>query len=112
MKITNNTSNQLGTVEKAKAENTQELLAGKNKPGTESTRGPRNTGGASVEISDNARMMQKAMQAAKGAPDTRTDRVAQLKKSILDGSYKVDSGKVADKLVDEHVGTDFGKNTL
>lgn len=113
MKINNNTPNHLGNVEKAKAENTQDILSNKAKVGTDSAAGsPRTSSGASVEISDNARLMQKAMQAAKNAPESRADKVQQLKKAILNGSYKVDSQKVADKLVDEHLGTDFGKNSL
>lgn len=112
MKINNNTPGH-GLIEKAKVDTAQEILTGKAKTGQEPIKengGSRS--GASVEISDNARLMQKAMQAARSAPNARAEKVAQLKKGILEGSYKVDSAKVADRLVDEHLGTDFGKNSL
>jgi anti-sigma28 factor (negative regulator of flagellin synthesis) len=39
-------------------------------------------------------------------------RLQMLKKSIKDGTYQVESSKIADRLVDEHMRTDFGKNLL
>jgi flagellar biosynthesis anti-sigma factor FlgM len=68
--------------------------------------------GARVEISDEARLMQQATDLAKAAPDVRADRVAALKKSVQEGTYRVDAHKIADKLVDEHLANDFGKNSL
>jgi flagellar biosynthesis anti-sigma factor FlgM len=68
--------------------------------------------GSHVEISDKARMMQKATELVRQMPEVRADRVAQLKKSIGDGSYHVDSAALADKLLDEHLNTDFGKNNV
>ncbi len=65
-----------------------------------------------VEISDKARLMQKAAEAVRQAPEVRSDRVAALKKSISEGTYRVDSEAVADKLVDEHLQSFFGKNSL
>lgn len=112
MKINHNTPNASTLIEKAKAESAQELLGGKTKTGNSGASEASPRSGATVEISDNARLMQKAMDVAKSAPDSRADKINQIKKSIRDGSYKVDSAKVADKLVDEHLGTDFGKNTL
>ena len=67
---------------------------------------------SSVEISDRARLMNQASSVAKAAPDVRADKIAALKQSIQNGSYQVDSGKVADRLVDEHFGSHFGKNHL
>ena len=67
---------------------------------------------ADIEISDNARLMRKATEVVQNSPDIRADKVAALKKAIQDGSYKVDSEKVAEKVLEEHLGADFGKNRL
>lgn len=69
-------------------------------------------GGANVEISDTARMMNRAAEIAQSVPDVRHDKVAALKKSIQDGTYQVDSAAIAEKIVDEHLHGDFGKNHL
>lgn len=71
---------------------------------------PRN--GAQVEISDAARLMKQASDIARNAPDVRADKVADLKKRISEGTYQVDSASIADRLVEEHLLTDFGKNSL
>ena len=69
------------------------------------------TKGSTVDISDDARFMQKALEVAKTTP-TNTEKVANLKKLVTSGQYKVDTAKLADKLLDEHLNTDFGKNNL
>ena len=68
--------------------------------------------GRTSEISDNARLMQHATEIANAAPDVRKDKVEALKKAIASGTYHVDSAAIADKLVDEHLSSDFGKNKL
>ncbi len=68
--------------------------------------------GASVDISDTARLMKQASDTAHATPALRMAKVQELKKRISDGTYNVDSASIADKLVDEHLATDFGKNSL
>lgn len=68
--------------------------------------------GAEVEISDNAKLMRQASDIAKAAGEIRKDKISALKKSIQDGSYHVDAKEIADRLVDEHLSADFGKNNL
>jgi len=68
--------------------------------------------GAEVEISDNAKLMRQASDIAKAAGEIRRDKIAALKKSIQDGTYQVDAKEIADRLVDEHLNADFGKNNL
>jgi negative regulator of flagellin synthesis FlgM len=72
----------------------------------------RGNSGASVEISEHAQLMKQASEIARNTPDIRRDKVEMLKKSIKDGTYQVESSKIADRLVDEHMRTDFGKNLL
>ena len=60
------------------------------------------SGSARAEISDKARDFAKAHAAASAAPDVREDRIAELKKRISAGEYKIDADKVADKMISEH----------
>lgn len=60
-----------------------------------------------VEVSSRAKDAAQARAAAKSAPDVREDKVARLKQSVQDGSYKMDADKVASSMVDEHMETMF-----
>lgn len=112
MKVTNNTPSHLAigqkNVEATKQAQDTAAKLGKNKAGE-----ARDTGNsANVEISDNARLMRKATEVVQGAPDIRQEKVAALKKAIQEGTYRVDADKVAEKVIEEHLGADFGKNRL
>jgi negative regulator of flagellin synthesis FlgM len=74
--------------------------------------GTANRTGADVEISDNAKLMRQASDIAKSTTDNRKEKIAALKKSIQEGSYQVDAKEIADRLVEEHLNADFGKNNL
>ena len=109
MKISNHSADAQRAVEQAKQ--ADKLKA----PKTGVHEGTAKTGAlgpASVEISENAKLMQHASQIAKSSPDVRPDKVAELKKKIQDGTYEIDSAKIADKLVEEHLNNHFGKNDL
>ena len=67
---------------------------------------------AKVELSESAQLIQKAVELTKASPDIRKDKIASLKASIKDGSYKVETSKIADKLVDDHLVAHFGKNSI
>ena len=69
-------------------------------------------GRADVEISDGARLMKTAFDNAKLAPDVREDRVAFLRSKIKDGSYHVDAERLAERILADHLASDFGKNNL
>lgn len=68
--------------------------------------------GSSVEISDDARLMSQAREIAHREEPNRADRISDLKRQIREGSYKVDSAAVADRLVDSHLLDNFGENSL
>ena len=63
--------------------------------------------GVDVSLSDNAKTRiqehKKAKEIAMNTPDVREDRVAAIKSQIQAGTYKVDSGKIADGMVREAV---------
>lgn len=50
-----------------------------------------------------AEAMNKALDIARNTPDVREDRVAALKKQIQEGTYQVDSGKIADGMLREAI---------
>jgi negative regulator of flagellin synthesis FlgM len=109
MKVTNNTPPQTqGSTAVEKTKSADKNAAAESKAGSVSS--PR--AGSAVEISDQARLMQKAFEAARSAPTAAPERIAQLKKQIAEGTYHVDSAALANKLLDEHLNSDFGKNNL
>jgi len=63
--------------------------------------------GVNVALSDQSRELsgahKKALDIARNTPDVRADRVAELKKQIAEGTYQVDSGKVADGIMREAI---------
>jgi negative regulator of flagellin synthesis FlgM len=61
-----------------------------------------------TEISGKGKEFALAKAAATGTSDVREDRVADLKRRIADGSYKVNSEAVADRMVDEHLKSGIG----
>lgn len=52
-----------------------------------------------VTLTSNARTLQKVEDRIAKAPTVDTAKVAQVKQAVSDGSYQVDSGRVADKLL-------------
>ena len=56
--------------------------------------------GDTLEISTRARELAKARQAVDAAPDVRTEKVADIKKRIEDGTYTVSPKILARKLLD------------
>lgn len=54
------------------------------------------------ELSDKGKDLAKAYAVASATPDVREDRIAELKKRIASGDYKIDSDKVAEKMIGEH----------
>lgn len=65
-----------------------------------------------VNISEDAQLLKRGVESVRALPEQAKERVAALKKSIQEGTYRVDNARVADRLVDEHLKTDFGKNSF
>ena len=52
----------------------------------------------SVKFTDSARALTEAAQGDK-TPAIDTKRVEQIRQALADGSYRIDAGKIADRLV-------------
>jgi len=55
--------------------------------------------GETVHLSSEAQQLQKISDSLREQPVVNESRVAELKKAIADGSYQVDSNRVANKLL-------------
>ena len=55
--------------------------------------------GDQVTLTDSARSLQRLEQAVAKTPVVNAPKVAAVKQAINAGTYKVDSGRVADKLI-------------
>lgn len=54
-----------------------------------------------INISEEAKTYQFAINKLKDIPEIRTDKVNSLKKQIQSGTYKVDADKIAEKMIDK-----------
>ncbi|MGI3130078.1 flagellar biosynthesis anti-sigma factor FlgM [Halopseudomonas pachastrellae] len=54
---------------------------------------------SSVNLSAQAQQLQAIEEKLRELPEVDSERVSQLRQAIADGSYKPDSGRIADKLL-------------
>ncbi len=54
-----------------------------------------------VEISSRAQERRSARDALSSVPEVRAQKVAEVRKKIEEGTYEVNSGKIAEKLIRE-----------
>lgn len=54
---------------------------------------------SSVNLSAQAQQLQAIEEKLRDLPEVDNERVSQIKQAIADGSYKVDSSRIADKLL-------------
>lgn len=52
-----------------------------------------------VRLSDQALQMQEAENRLRDLPEVDNERVASIRQAIADGTYKIDSGRIADRLL-------------
>ena len=59
--------------------------------------------GDKVQLSPGAREFQRIKDALETAPDVRESKVAGISESIEKGSYKADSSKIAESIINESI---------
>ena len=52
-----------------------------------------------VDVSGSNRLFAQALAAAKSAPDIRAERVETVQQAVRNGTYQIDSGKIAERLL-------------
>ncbi len=59
------------------------------------------SGGEHIALSAKAKGIQKALETVQASPDIRSEKVAEIKNQIASNSYRVDSGALAEKILQE-----------
>ena len=107
MKVTNSkigpSTPQVDTGKTGKAGKTESPTTARAKGAAEAETRAQIKDSTSVNLSPRAQQMQKAKEIARGDDGIDEARVARLQKMIDEGNYKVDSDKIADRLVEEHL---------
>ncbi|MDN7139164.1 flagellar biosynthesis anti-sigma factor FlgM [Pseudomonas sp. JQ170] len=91
-----NNSPSVGTA--GRTGNSQESAANA-APAKADTTAQASASGETVHLSHEAQQLQKVSEQLREQPVVNSARVAELKKAIADGSYQVDSNRVASKLL-------------
>jgi flagellar biosynthesis anti-sigma factor FlgM len=60
----------------------------------------RRTGGDTIELSSDARLLHTALKAAFDAPASRADRVEEVRQKLASGELGKDSARLADRVID------------
>jgi negative regulator of flagellin synthesis FlgM len=87
----------LAPVKGAKANTAVADQSGSDASGTVSTAAPQSSD--HVTLTDSARSLQKIEEAIAKAPVVDTAKVAAIKQAVSSGTYQIDTGRVADKLL-------------
>lgn len=64
--------------------------------------------GAKAEISAKGKEFAKAKAVASETPDVREEKIAELKRRIAAGTYKVDAEAISERMVDDHLKAGIG----
>jgi negative regulator of flagellin synthesis FlgM len=77
------------------------IKVGDKTPTTKSPGGTSSTGGVEqIAISSKAKDIQKATEAVNAAPDIRIEKVEHIKDQIANGSYRVSSEQISEKILE------------
>ena len=82
-----------------KGSNSSGAVADKSQGEGSAATGSASQTGDHVTLTDSARSLQKIEQALAQAPVVNTAKVAAVKQAVNNGTYKVDAGRVADKIL-------------
>ena len=96
-------SDAAATSKAGKAAAAKEVKKNARTEGTDGAAAAGNTSSARAEISAKSREFAQAKAIADKTPDVREEKIAELKRRIAAGQYKVDADAVADRMVDDHI---------
>jgi negative regulator of flagellin synthesis FlgM len=81
-----------------KGSNGNGVVTDKSQPGDASAAGVSQTGDT-LTLTDSARSLQKIEETVAKAPVVNAAKVAAVKQAISSGTYQIDGGRIADKLL-------------
>ena len=102
MKVKNPNLKNMSHLSTNKSSGTKLNTLAKNKYGNKNNSINKLSDSSKVNLSERAQQMNKAKEIA-SKPSFNADKVARLQSMIDNGTYKVDSAAVADRLVDSHL---------
>ncbi len=100
MKVKNPNLKNMAHLSTNKSSSSKLNTLAKNKMGNQA--GSLNKSSTKVNLSERAQQMSKAKEIA-SQPSFNSEKVARLQNMIDNGTYKIDSAAVADRLVDSHL---------
>jgi len=103
MRVNRTENNPAQAAEASRAGRPERAEHAKNAKKTDKPAEAAENGDVSASISGKAREFSKAKAIAAETPDVREEKIAELKKRIAAGKYKIDDNAVADRLVDDHI---------
>ena len=68
--------------------------------GNASAKSQQTPGSDTVSLTDSARLLQKLEENVASTPVVDSQRVDQIRQAIKDGSYEINAGNIADKLLE------------
>jgi negative regulator of flagellin synthesis FlgM len=82
-----------------KGSNGNGVVTDKSQGGTSAANAPAPQAGDTVTLTNSARSLQKIETAVANAPVVNSAKVASVKQAVNSGTYKINAGQVADKLL-------------
>ncbi|MBF0530597.1 MAG: flagellar biosynthesis anti-sigma factor FlgM [Deltaproteobacteria bacterium] len=70
---------------------------------TQTEQAPETTTGDTVRLSDRSRQIARVQELVRAAPESRAEKVANIKAQVEAGTYNVQGAKVADKILSTHL---------
>lgn len=94
-------SNEFRKIGQQKVASKPSAKKGGSTPPVSSQSGKQSPATERINVSAKAKDIQRAQEVVKSAPDIRVEKVEKIKKAIAEGRFKVDSDKLAGKILED-----------